>query len=236
MFEAKTFATLAILLTGVVSMAHAAPDASAVTAINVLVVPDKPMQMRAQQLNDRLRQEQPRSFALDTTHVPHLSLVQEFVRTQDLPKVYGDVERVLSQHPLVGHELMAKSLEPTPWNGTQMWSIAVEKSPDLVAAQEQLTQALRPYAVDSGGKDAFITTGDAAGVNDETIKYVRTYREKQMGAGFKPHVTIGLGDEPSGSKLKSQLSASEKFKVTGVAVYQVGNDGTARKELWRSSR
>jgi hypothetical protein len=236
MFTANALAALAILVAGTVSMAHAAQDASAVTAINVLVLPDKPTQTRAQQLNARLRQEQPRSFALDATHVPHIALLHEFVRTQDLPKVYGDVGRVLSRHPLVGHELTVKGLEPTPWNGTQMWNIAVEKSPDLAAAQEQLIEALRPYALDTGGADAFIATGDPKGINNETIEYVRTYREKQTGNGFKPHITIGLGDESSGDKLKAQLSASETFKVTSVAVYQLGNDGTARKELWRSSR
>lgn len=234
MVTAKVLASLVMVGVGAVSMARAAQGPAEVTAINVLVLPDKPMSARAQQLNARLRQEQPKGFALDATHVPHLSLVHEFVRTQDLPKVYADVERVFSQHPLVGKELTVKGLEPTPWNGTQMWSVSVEKSDELVTAQEQLVEVLRPYAIDTGGADAFVTSGDPSGINDETIKYVRTFREKHTGEGFKPHITIGLGDESSGEKLKPQLPAAEKFKVMSVAVYQLGNDGTARKELWRS--
>lgn len=234
MVTANILASLAMVVAGAVSVVNAAQGPAEVTAINVLVLPDKSMHTRAKQLNERLHQEQPRGFALDATHVPHISLVHEFVRTQDLPKVYADVERVFLKHPLVGHELTVTGLEPTPWNGTQMWSIALEKSAELVAAQEQLMEVLRPYAIDKGGAEAFNSAGDPSGINNETIEYVRTYREKHSGEGFEPHITIGLGDESSGDQLKSQLPGSEKFKVMNVAVYQLGNDGTARKELWRS--
>lgn len=235
MFIGKALATLAVVLAGSVSTTHAAQEQAPVTAINVLVLPDKPMQTRAQQLNERLRKDQPKSFALDATHAAHISLVHEFVRTQDLPKVYSDIERVLSRHPLVGRELTVRGLEPTPWNGAQMLSVSLEKSPELTATQEQLVQALRPYAVDTGGAEAFVTSKDERDINDETIKYVRTYLDKHTGEGFKPHITIGIGDESSTEKLKPQLPAAEKFKIADVAVYQLGNDGTARKELWRSS-
>jgi hypothetical protein len=235
MFIGKALATLAVILAGAVSIAHAAQGQAPVTAINVLVLPGPTMQTRAKQLNERLRKEQPKSFALDATHVAHISLLHEFVRTQDLPKVYSDIERVLSRHPLLGHELTVRGLEPTPWNGAQMLSVALEKSPDLTAAQEQLVEVLRPYAVDTGGAEAFVTTKDAPEINDETIEYVRTYLDKHTGEGFKPHITIGIGDESSTEKLQPQLPAAEKFKIANIAVYQLGNDGTARKELWRPS-
>lgn len=236
MFTGKAVAALAILLVGTASMAHAAQGEAQLMAINVLVLPDKPMQTRAQQLNESLRQENARSFALDATHATHISLLHEFVRTQDLPKVFIEIQRVLSRQPLAGHELTARGLESTPWNGTQMWSISVEKIPELSGAQDQLVEALRPYAVDTGGADAFVTTKDAPNINDETIDEVRTFRDKHTGEGFKPHITIGLADESSVDKLKSQLPPSTKFKAMSVAVYQLGNDGTARKELWRSSQ
>lgn len=236
MSTANPFATLAILLVGAASLADAAQGTSSVTAINVLALPDETMSTRAQRLNERLRQDHPQGFALDASHVAHISLVHEFVRTQDLPKVYAEIQRVLSRHPLAGDELTARGLESAPWNGKQMLSVSVEKSPELAAAQDRLVETLRPYAADSGGSDAFVTTADAPKINGATIEYVRTYFEKHTGEGFKPHMTIGLGDESSADKLRAELPASATFKVTSVAVYQLGNDGTARKQLWRSPR
>jgi hypothetical protein len=193
------------------------------------------MRTAAQRLNERLRKNDPEGFALDESHVPHLSLVHEFVRTEDLPNVYSAVDRVLSQHRLVERELTVHGLEHTPWNGKQMLNISVEKSVALSVLQDELVKVLRPYAADAGGPDAFRTTGDSSPINDATIDYVRTFFDKQTGSQFEPHITVGLGDAAGADKLKSELPAATKFKIAAVAVYHLGNDGTARTELWRWS-
>lgn len=54
------------------------------------------MLKHAEANNARLRKVFPKSFALDATHHPHVSLVQRFVRTADLDKVYAAVGSVLA--------------------------------------------------------------------------------------------------------------------------------------------
>ena len=61
----------------------------------------------AQAVNDRLRSIFPKGFALDATHHPHISMLQRYVRTGDLDKVYTAVDSVLSKENPAGWKLKA---------------------------------------------------------------------------------------------------------------------------------
>src|SRR6266705_1825165 len=64
---------------------------NSVTAIDILLEPDATMVQHATATNDRLRKIFPKGFALDSSHRPHITLVQRFVPTEDLDKVYAAV-------------------------------------------------------------------------------------------------------------------------------------------------
>jgi hypothetical protein len=78
-----------------------------VTAIDVLLEPDEVMQARSKKINARLRGVYPAGFPLDAKHRPHITLVQRFVRTADLDKVYQAVEEVFEKTDLSGMNLEA---------------------------------------------------------------------------------------------------------------------------------
>jgi phosphoserine phosphatase len=61
---------------------------TAVTAIDILLEPDATMLWHAAANNARLLKAIPSGFALDSSHRPHITLIQRFVRTADLDKVY----------------------------------------------------------------------------------------------------------------------------------------------------
>src|SRR6266581_4369469 len=71
-------------------------DASAVTAIDILLEPDATMVQHAEAVNARLREVFPKGFALDASHHPHISMFQCFVRTSDLDQVYAAADKVLA--------------------------------------------------------------------------------------------------------------------------------------------
>lgn len=50
---------------------------------------------RARDVNTRLRQSIPDGFALDDTHVPHITVLQRYVRTADLGEVLSSVENTV---------------------------------------------------------------------------------------------------------------------------------------------
>jgi hypothetical protein len=225
----------AALMCGHASRAANPAGQTKVVAVNILLEPAKEMTVRARQLNRQLRADYPHGFALDATHVPHISVLHRFVRTEDLPKVVAAVERIAAKHALVGRELVATGLEHVPWEGRELSSIKVESTPDLLAAQRELIAALAGYAVNSGGSDAFVSTPDAPTIDAATIDYVRTFTEKHAGKDFKPHITVGLSSAKLAEQLQAQPQEPMKFTVARVGVYQLGNVGTARRALWLSS-
>ena len=87
------------------SMPQAPPEVP-VTAIDVLLEPDATMLRHAEINNARLLAAFPKGFALDTAHRPHITIVQRFVRTADLDRVYAAVGKVLA-----GTQVKAMKLE-----------------------------------------------------------------------------------------------------------------------------
>src|ERR1700752_5413552 len=69
---------------------------SPITAIDILLEPDATMLRHAQNSNARLLKVFPKGFALDEAHRPHITLIQRFVHTADLDKVYAAAEKVLA--------------------------------------------------------------------------------------------------------------------------------------------
>ena len=72
----------------------AAAQQNPVTAIDIALEPDATMIQRAVAANARLLKSFPKGFALDATHHPHISMLQQFVRTDDLDKIYAAAQAV----------------------------------------------------------------------------------------------------------------------------------------------
>jgi hypothetical protein len=67
-----------------------------VIASDIALEPDVTMVQHARAGNARLLKAFPKGFALDETHHPHVSMLQQFFRTDDLDKVYAAVNAVLA--------------------------------------------------------------------------------------------------------------------------------------------
>ena len=68
-----------------------------VTAIDIALEPDATIIQHARDANARLLKDFPKGFALDATHHPHISLLQQFVRTDELDKVYAAATAVMAK-------------------------------------------------------------------------------------------------------------------------------------------
>ncbi len=68
-----------------------------VTAIDIALEPDATMIQHAMDANARLLKSFPKGFALDKTHHPHISMLQQFVRTDDLDKVFAAANAVMAK-------------------------------------------------------------------------------------------------------------------------------------------
>jgi hypothetical protein len=220
-------ATLPLAAAAVIASVAAEP----VTAIDILLKPDATMLTRAIAANRRLRENYPQGFPLDATHQPHVTILHRFVRTADLEKVLGAVGEVLAAKKPVDWKLKAYEYYYSLWEGLGIAGIAIEPTDDLVGFQQKLIDAVAPFAVEAGSAAAFVTTQEEPEINQATIDYVATFVPTQVGQNFNPHVTVGLAHEDFLKTVLDERFEDFTFSAVGLAIYQLGNFGTARRKL-----
>ena len=206
-------------------------EASPVTAINILLEPDATMLQRCEANNARLLKVFPKGFALDATHRPHVTLLQRFVRTADLDKIYAAAGKVFAGTDVLGLRLEAFSYYYIPSGAIGLAGIVARPSPELRELQRDLIDALAPFTVATGGSDAFATKPDDPVIDPLLIDYVSTFVPKSTGKHFSPHVTTGIAPRDYLDKMLAEPFELFTFSPAGTAVYQLGQFGTAAKKL-----
>ena len=106
-----------------------------VTAIDILLEPDATMLQHAEANNARLLKVFPKGFALDATHRPHITMIQRFVRTADLDKVYAAVGKVLAGANVTGMKLEAFKYYYIPSKTIGVAGIVAKPTPELLKLQ-----------------------------------------------------------------------------------------------------
>jgi hypothetical protein len=148
---AKRFVALCFSLA--VLPLYAAPSnaqQNPVTAIDIALEPDATMIQHAQAENARLLKAFSKGFALDATHHPHISMLQQFVRTADLEKVYDAVDKVFATEKPTSWKLKAYKYYYIPSPPIGLAGIVVEPTEDLHRLQQELIDAVTPFTVKTG--------------------------------------------------------------------------------------
>jgi 2'-5' RNA ligase len=208
------------------------PPTDTLTAVDVLLLPDLTMVNVAKEANARLREVYPEGFALDATHHPHITLLQRYVRTKDLDAVYTAVERVFNRERPVAWELEATGYYYLNFDNTGLAGIVIRPTPQLSQLQQAVIEAVKPYTEPNGTAAAYVTAPDHPNINEPTLNYVNTFIPERNGKNFNPHVTVGIGPLDFVEKMKAAPFNKIKFKVAGAAVFHLGDNGTAQKQLW----
>jgi hypothetical protein len=211
-------------------LAAAKAEPNAVTAIDILLEPDVTMLQHAQAVNDRLRKVFPKGFTLDATHRPHITLVQRFVLTENLDKVYAAVAKVFASANVTGMKLEAFKYYYIPDKDLGLSGIVIKPSPELIKLEMQVIDAVTPFAVKTGTSAAFLT-GDVPEVLPMLITYVSDFVPKSSGKNYNPHVTTGLATREYLDKMLAEPFGNFTFSPAGAAVYHLGHFGTAAKKL-----
>ncbi len=230
------FTRLAVALgIGLASLSGYAGSSSAgekpVTAIDIVLEPDAAMVQRAEAANARLLKAYPKGFALDETHRPHISVLQRYVRTADLEKVYAAVGRILGNQKASRWQLKAFKYYYIPWQENGVAGIVIEPTSSLTKLQNLLIHAVSRYTAKNGTAAAFAAPPEDPEINQPTIDYVAAFVPKSTGKNFNPHVTIGIASQDYLKEMLAEPFDAFSFSPAGAAVYQLGNFGTARKQL-----
>ncbi|HTW72862.1 MAG TPA: 2'-5' RNA ligase family protein [Acetobacteraceae bacterium] len=202
-----------------------------VTAIDIALEPDATMIQHAMNANAHLRKSFPKGFALDETHHPHISLLQQFVRTDDLDKVYAAANAVVAKEKPTAWTLKAIKYYYIPSPPIGLAGIVVEPTEDLHRLQDELIAAVEPYTAKTGTPAAFFSNEGGRDIQKFLIDYVANFVTDAAGKRFNPHVTIGVGTEEYLNTMLAEPFPSFTFSAAGASVYQLGSFGTARKKL-----
>jgi hypothetical protein len=215
---------------------HAQPSSPAanqnsVTAIDILLLPDATMLQHAQANNDRLLKVFPKGFSLDASHHPHVTMVQRFVRTADLDKMYAAVGEVFASNNVTGIKLEAFKYYYIPSKAVGLAGIVAKPTPELLKLQADVIAAVTPFTVETGDSSAFVTTPDDPIIDPMLIAYVAAFVPKASGEHYNPHVTTGVALREYLDEMLKEPFESFTFSPAGAAIYQLGQFGTAAKEL-----
>ena len=212
-------------------LGSAAAQENSVTAIDIALEPDATMIRHAEAANARLREVFPKGYALDATHRPHISMLQRFVQTAALDKVYAAVGDVLGEEKPAGWMLKAFKYDFVVWDKVGVTVILVEPTDQLIQFQQKLIDAIAPFTVEKGTAAAFFTTPEDPDINQPTIDYVTHYVPDSSGKKLIPHVTVGVAPPEYLKTMVAEPFDAFTFSPVALSVYQLGNFGTARKKL-----
>ena len=212
--------------------AHAQGTSSQVTAIDILLQPDAAMLKHAAANNARLLKAYPKGFALDATHTPHITMLQCFVRTADLDKLYAAEAKVLAAAKVNAMKLDAFKRYYIPaGGGLGVAGICAQPSPEILKLQADIIAAAAPFNLRNGPIGAFTAGHDNPAMDKALIDYVSTFEKIGAGEKFNPHVSTGNAPTTYLDEMVKEPFEPFIFSPAGAAVYQLGPFGTAAKKL-----
>jgi hypothetical protein len=204
---------------------------SDITAIDILLQPDAAMLEHAAANNARLLGVFPKGFALDATHTPHITMLQCFVRTADLDKLYAAEEKVFAAANVNAIKLEAFKYYYAPAGATGVAGICAKPTPEILKLQADVIAAARPFMQETATIAAFTAPHDNPAIDATIIDYVSTFDPKMSGTNFNPHVSTGVASKDYLDKMLAEPFENFTFSPAGAAVYQLGPFGTAAKQL-----
>jgi phosphoserine phosphatase len=207
------------------------PAQPAVTAIDILLEPDATMLRHAAANNARLLKVYPGGFALDAAHRPHITMLQCYVRTADLDKVYAVEAKVLASAGVNAMKLDAIKYYYIAAGELGVAGIVARPTPELLKLQAEIIAAVAPFKVETGPIGAFTAAHADPALDAAMIQYVSTFVQKASGEHFNPHVTTGVAPREYLDRMLAEPFESFTFSPAGAAVYQLGPFGTAAKKL-----
>jgi len=209
---------------------------SDLTAIDILVNPTDDAIDHARQINARMRRSVPEGFALDDTHQPHITTLQRYVLTQDLDSVYDAVHHVIGTTDMATLSYQAVEIGHADWGvpGQGLAAIVLQPSAQVLDFQAALLKGITPFVGSGGSATAFVTDHDNTDISQSTRDWVEHYVPNQFGAGhYIAHITVGFATLDDLKKIEAEAFDAFTVRPASLSVYQLGNSGTARRELKR---
>ena len=189
--------------------------AARLLALDVAVLPPPACRPGLADLNAAL-DPPPRGFRFDDTHLPHVTLAQQFVAAGDLEDVVGCLAHtVRAAAPL---RLRATGLG----RGRTTSSLRLAPTAVLARLHAGVMDALLPFDAGPGDASAFHSNSEPPRPAD--VEWVTRFRDLAAYARFDPHITLGVGAAPGAAGALDALADR-------IALCHLGRYCTCRRVL-----
>jgi hypothetical protein len=205
------------------------------TAIDILVNPDVETIERAKVVNRRLRRSVPSGYALDSRHQPHITMLQRYVRSDELSHVFAAVEETLAATEIARLRYRVEEIRHVDWNvpGQGYAVFVVTPSPEVLALQATMLAAVHEFTESGGSSAAFFVDNEDSDINATTLAWVENFVPDQVGLRYQPHISLGFAKIEDLAIIEAEPFDGFEVTPASFAVYQLGNNGNARKLLRR---
>ena len=197
-------------------MTPTAAHAPALLAVDVAVLLPDALLQPLLRLNATLVPP-PDGFRFDDTHLPHVSLAQQFIAAARLPDVIRATAAVLrGAGPF--------RLQPAGWSrGRTAATVRLVPTDALTRLHAGLMDGLQPFESGLGDETAFFSDAvEPARAAD--VEWVRQFRTQAAYGCFDPHVTLGVGP-------LTQLEPLRGDDATRAVLCHLGRFCTCRRIL-----
>ncbi len=208
------------------------PKKENIIAVDVLLIPSEEMYAQSIQLNSLINQNNPQTIKLDENHIPHITLLQCFIKETDLPRVNKALEGLFAM--IKNDSLKAESLFYYPEKEESFAMVRIKKSAPLMAIHKKSIELLKPFMVAYGTEKSFVPNPDGSAISESTLEYVPAFVEKYSYQNFDPHISLGVAEVSLLDSLAVNVFKPISFNAASLSLYQLGDHGTAQKQLWQS--
>jgi hypothetical protein len=135
-----------------------------------------------------------------------------------------------STGPLAGDP----SITHVDWGlpGQGLAVLVVEPSPEVFEFQANVLAAIAPFVESNGTAAAFVTDAEEPDISQSTLDWVEGFVPAQIGPGrYVAHITLGFGTLEELEMIEAEPFDAFPVHPTRIAVYHLGNNGSARAEL-----
>lgn len=214
-----------IILFAVVLLSSFVAWGDSLLAVNVaLSVPEK-LQDRVKVINNELKEANSSSFLFDSTHIPHLTILQFYIEERNLNSFLTGIEvEKLKALKLKTKDFVTSDLEKD--SSMKFLNLSFQKTEVLSQFQRMVIARSSLFRVRSGTREAFY---EPLSIDQQFVKYVSNFVDEEAGEKFSPHITLGLVNK--WDRDNSSIKPNEEFLFDEIIISQIGNYGTARKIL-----
>jgi hypothetical protein len=104
-------------------------------------------------------------------------------------------------------------------------------SPEVIDFQAKLIATVNPFVEPGGTAAAYVTDANDPEINQTTLNYVERYVPDSSGSNYTAHVTLGFATLDDLKIIETEPFNEFDINPANVAVFHLGNNGTAREEL-----